>query len=106
MLVRDHTDANMKAMDLARKMNVTGLPTQPSKTHMSEHDRLAKLSTGSFDAEFAKHMTKDNKEDVTDFTKQSKMKAEDPTVAFASQTLPVLQKHLQAAEALETSSMK
>jgi hypothetical protein len=34
------------------------------------------------------------------------MKAGDPTVSFASETLPVLQKHLQSAEALEKNVKK
>jgi putative membrane protein len=105
MLVQDHTDANTKAMDLAKQINVTA-PTQPSKKHLAELDRLSKLSAAQFDAEFAKHMTTDHKEDIADFTKQSKMKADDPTVTFASQTLPVLQKHLQTAESLEKGAKK
>jgi|SwirhisoilCB2_FD_contig_71_6768633_length_622_multi_2_in_0_out_0_1 putative membrane protein len=106
MLVQDHTDANTKAMDLAKQINLTNAPSQPSKKQQADHDRLAKLSGAQFDSEFAKHMVTDHKEDIADFTKQSKMKAGDPTVEFASQTLPVLQKHLQAAEALEKGAKK
>jgi putative membrane protein len=105
MLVKDHTDANTKAMDLARQINVTA-PTQPSKKHLQEHDRLSKLNGAQFDREFTLHMVTDHKEDVADFTKQSKMKAGDPTVSFAAETLPVLQKHLQTAESLEKSAKK
>jgi hypothetical protein len=47
-----------------------------------------------------------HEEDIAEFTKQSKMKAGDPTVSFASDTLPVLQKHLQAAESLEKGSKR
>jgi putative membrane protein len=100
MLVKDHTDANTKALDLAKQMNVTA-PTQPSKKHLQEHERLSKLSGAQFDRAFAQHMVMDHKEDIAEFTKQSKMKAGDPTVTFASETLPVLQKHLQTAESLE-----
>jgi putative membrane protein len=105
MLVKDHTDANTKAMDLAKQINITA-PTQPSKKHLQEHDRLSKLSGARFDREFAQHMVTDHKGDIADFTKQSKMKAGDPTVSFASETLPVLQKHLQTAESLEKGAKK
>jgi putative membrane protein len=100
MLVKDHTDANTKAMDLAKQINLTA-PTQPTKKQMQEHDRLSKLNGAQFDREFTQHMVSDHKEDIAEFTKQSKMKAGDPTVSFASDTLPVLQKHLQTAESLE-----
>lgn len=100
MLVKDHTDANDKALSLAKQLNVQA-PTKLSQKHLQERDRLSKLSGTQFDSEFAKHMVSDHKEDIADFTKQSRMKAGDPTVSFASDTLPVLQKHLQAAEGLE-----
>lgn len=103
MLVQDHTDGNTKAMDLAHQMNVSNTPTAPTKKQMADHERLMKLSGDKFDAEFAKHMTMDHKEDIAEYTKQSKMKSDDPTASFAAQTLPVLQKHLQAAEGLEKS---
>ncbi|MDB5543748.1 MAG: outer membrane protein [Hyphomicrobiales bacterium] len=105
MLVKDHTDSNTKAMDLAKQINITA-PTQPSKKQVQDHDRLAKLNGAQFDREFTLHMVSDHKEDIADFTKQSKMKAGDPTVSFASETLPVLQKHLQTAESLEKGAKK
>jgi putative membrane protein len=100
MLVKDHSDANDKALSLAKQLNIQA-PTKPSQKHLQEHERLSKLSGAQFDSEFAKHMVSDHHEDIAEFTKQSKMKAGDPTVSFASDTLPVLQKHLQAAESLE-----
>lgn len=105
MLVKDHTDANTKAMDLAKQINLTA-PTQPTKKQMQDHDRLSKLNGAQFDREFTLHMVSDHKEDIADFTKQSKMKAGDPTVSFASESLPVLQKHLQTVETIEKGAKK
>jgi putative membrane protein len=100
MLVQDHTAANDKAMNLARQLNITP-PTETSKKNMEVHDRLSKLDGARFDQEFTTHMVSDHKEDIADYTKQSKMKAGDPTVSLATETLPVLQKHLQTAQSLE-----
>src|SRR6476646_6181963 len=63
MLVKDHTDANTKAMDLAKQINLT-VPTQPTKKQMTEHDRLSKLNGAQFDREFTQHMVTDHKEDI------------------------------------------
>jgi len=102
MLVQDHTDSNEKATNVAQELGVTA-PAQISKAHQQDHDKLAKLSGSKFDKEFAQHMVADHRKDISEFTKQSKMKGEDPTVSFASETLPVLEKHLKAAQQLESS---
>lgn len=104
-LVQDHTDANTKAMDIAKQLNVNA-PSEAAKKDQKEYDRLSKLSGDRFDREFSTHMVADHKKDIAEFTKQSKMKSGDPTVSFASDNLPVLQKHLQTAESLEKSEKR
>jgi putative membrane protein len=102
MLVNDHTDANNKAMDIARQLNVDA-PQQPSKKQTADHDKLAKLNGARFDREFAMHMVADHKKDIADYKKQAKMKGDDPTAGYANDTLPVLQKHLETAQSLVKS---
>ena len=74
-------------------------PTEPNSKQKHAYDRAAKLSGANFDREFARHMIIDHKEDIVKYQKASKSK--DTAVAgYASESLPVLQKHLQAAQSI------
>lgn len=105
MLVKDHSDANAKAMDVAKQIGVTP-PSSPTKMQMTDHDHMSKLSGDKFDSEFSTHMVMDHKKDVADYKRQAGMKNMDPTVTYASDTLPTLEKHLEAAQALTSGSKK
>ena len=98
-LATDHGNANQNATAIAAEVGVTP-PNEPSKKHKSLHNRLSKLSGAAFDRQFAKEMVDDHKKDIRAFEKAAKM----PTASvakFANDTLPVLRKHLEAAEALQ-----
>jgi putative membrane protein len=97
MLVDDHTDSNQKADQVAKDMNVTP-PTGSSMGGKAEYLKLKVLSGDSFDRTFARDMVKDHQADIKDFQKQAQKS--DAAGAFAKDTLPTLQKHLQAAQAL------
>ena len=101
MLVTDHSDANQKLQALAQQKGVTlpsALPAKQQKTV----DKLAKAK--DFDKNFIHEQgLEDHRKDIKDFEKASK-NAKDPDVkAFAANTLPVLQKHLQRAQELSKS---
>jgi len=98
-LVTDHSQAKTEATSLAETMKVT-VPTKPDRKAQTEYEKLSKLSGSAFDKEFASFMVKDHQEDIAKFQKEAQ--ANDGQVsALAQKTLPVLQKHLQAAQALE-----
>jgi len=98
MLVTDHSDANQKATAIANQIGVTP-PTEPNAKQKAMYDKMSKLSGDAFDRAFAKAMVQDHKQDIGKFQQEAK-KQNDPVAEFASQTLPTLQKHLQAAESL------
>jgi|SRR5215470_10657729 len=98
MLVKDHTDANQKATSLAGSLGVTP-PTEPTRKQKAIYDRLAKLSGDKFDRAFVKAMVEDHKADIREFEKEAKQ-PNDPAVAFANESLPVLKKHLSTAQSL------
>ena len=100
MLERDHTDANQKAMTVAKDIGVTP-PNQPNAKQKAEHDRMLKLTGTRFDSEFARMMVADHKKDITEFQKEAKKN--DAAGSFAKETLPTLQKHLEAAQSLAAS---
>ena len=61
--------------------------------------RLRILSGASFDRSFAKSMVKDHQEDNKECRQEATKN--DAAGRLAKETLPVLQKHLQAAQARE-----
>jgi len=97
MLVTDHTANNEKAKQVASQIGVTP-PTGSSVGEKATYLKLKVLSGASFDSAFAKAMVKDHQDDIKDFQKQAAKS--DAAGAFAKETLPTLQKHLQAAQTL------
>ena len=99
MLVTDHSASNEQAGKVAEQIGVTA-PTEPSVNQKAVHDRMAKLSGTAFDRAFINEMIADHKMNIARFQNEAKKK-NDPVADFANQTLPTLQKHLDAARKLE-----
>ena len=104
MLVTDHGDANQKATAVAQQLGVTP-PTEPTKKQKADYDKMSKMNGAAFDKAFAQHMVTDHKKDIAEYQKAAKMKG-DPAGDYASQTLPDLQKHLEAAQGLGKNAGK
>jgi putative membrane protein len=107
MLVDDHTKADRELTDLAKKLNVdlsaAPMHKSPEKAQekMKMRDTLASLRGDDFDKAFAKQMA-DGHEKVIALVRswRSNCKEQD-LCSFLDKTLPVLQKHLDAAHALQ-----
>jgi putative membrane protein len=97
MLVKDHGEHKIKAEEVASKLGVEP-PTGSSIEQKMVYAKLKILSGTSFDSAFAKAMVKDHQEDIKEFQKESSKS--DPAGQLAKETLPTLQKHLQAAQQL------
>ncbi len=96
----DHSKANAQLKKIASSKGVD-LPTQPSGEHKSTMDKLTKLSGAEFDREYMEAMVDDHKEDIEKFQIQAD-KGKDPELKkFASETLPILKKHLELAQSTE-----
>jgi putative membrane protein len=98
MLATDHADANQKAVSAANSLGVTP-PSQPNAKQKTIYNKLEKLSGDAFDRAFVKDMVSDHKKDVREYEKEAK-KPNDPAAGYANETLPVLKKHLDAAQSL------
>ena len=98
MLVTDHGDANKKAMDVAKSMNVTA-PSGPNAKQKADYDKMSKTSGAGFDKTFATHMVADHQKDIAEYKKASKMK--DAAGEYASGQIDTLQKHLDTAKSLK-----
>ena len=102
MMVKDHGKANTKLMAMATAKKLT-LPTEPAADEQKMLAELAKKSGNDFDKAYVNMMIEDHKNDVNDFTTAS-TKIQDPDIkAYAKKTLPVLQKHLDAINAIHDS---
>jgi putative membrane protein len=97
MLVNDHGAANQKANQAAQSMTVNP-PSGPNRKQQADYDKMAKLKGDSFDRMFAQHMVTDHKKDIAAYQKASKKK--DAAGQYAQESLPILQKHLETAQAL------
>ena len=98
MMIKDHTDATNQLKNIAHSLNV-----QVSDILMKEHqhhvDNLSKKKGISFDKAYMSMMVNDHKKDIKEFEKASK-NSNTAISNFASQTLPVLNKHLDSAQAI------
>lgn len=102
MMVADHSKANKKLTALADSDRIS-LPPYPGKDEQKTSDDLVKKSGKDFDAAYVDVMVKDHQEDIKDFQKEIKNAKGADVRAFAQNTLPVLQKHLNAILAIRDS---
>ena len=97
-LVKDHTDANEKLMQIAQDKGVQ-LPKQLDSKHKQQLDKLSKLKGEQFDRAYMEQIGhKDHKKDIQAFEKQARQGKDPELRTFAEETLPVLQKHLSMAQ--------
>jgi putative membrane protein len=97
MLQKDHSEASQKATAAANQMSMSP-PTEPNSKQKAMYEKMSKLSGDSFHRAFAKEMVTDHKKDIKEYEKEAKKK--DTAGAYAKETLPTLQKHLETAQSL------
>jgi putative membrane protein len=100
MLQQDHSQHLQQAQQMAQQLGVTS-PSEPNAKQKQAYDRLSKMSGARFDRAFAQDAVKDHKADIAKYQKEAKSKG--PLAQFAQQTVPTLQKHLQAAQSLQSA---
>lgn len=99
MLVTDQSASNEQAEKVAEQIGVE-VPTETSINQKALYDQMSKLSGPAFDRAFIKAMIADNKMNIPRFQNEAKKKG-DPVAGFANQTLPILEKQLEAAQKLK-----
>ncbi len=105
MMVTDHTKANTELKSVAAKKNVT-VPATPAEKHQNHINDMKAKKGADFDKDYVDMMVDDHKEDISKFEDESK-NGKDPDVkAFATKTLPVLQKHLKSIQAIQDGMKK
>lgn len=103
MMVRDHGQANDELKSFASRHNILLNSDSLMNLHKSHIDKLKKKTGAEFDKAYMDMMVDDHKKDVAGFEKASKMCKDQECLAFAGKTLPVLQTHLDSAQAIKKS---
>src|SRR5690349_13100519 len=100
-MITDHTAANTELQQIAKRAHID-LPPQPTGKDAAEEQKLRGLNGAAFDQAFAQGQLQDHRETVELFQKEASSGQDPALKAFAQKTLPILQQHLQMAEALNT----
>lgn len=99
MMVKDHSKGNDDLMARAKSQNIS-LPPIVGHDEQKMIDMLSKKTGAAFDKAYMNMMLGDHKNDIAEF-KEAAEKCTNPSIKdFASQTLPVLEKHLDSAKAI------
>ena len=104
MLQQDHAAANQQAMAAASAAGVTP-PTEPNKKQKADYAKMSKLSGAAFDSAFIKHMVTDHQKDIAEYQKEAK-RQDGQLSQYAASALPTLQKHLETAKSLDSSTSR
>jgi len=96
-MVAEHTKAGDELKEAAKEENI-GLPTDLTAKDQATYDRLSKLSGAEFDQAYAQDMVKDHQQDLRDFQREANHGNDDVIRGFASETVPMIQQHLDQAK--------
>jgi putative membrane protein len=101
MLRKDHTKALEKASSIA---NEIGVPASSELTaqQQNQFQSLQKLSGDEFDTTFLSQMVREHQSDIAKFSAQAQSGSDPQVMAFAKETLPTLQAHLQHAQSIQS----
>src|SRR5947199_566182 len=104
-MVKDHTMALSQLQELAQSKNLNFKDNLPDDAK-SLQQKISSDTGRQLDKDYMDGMVEDNQKDVQEFTDQSQ-NAKDPDVKqWASKTLPILQKHLQKAQQIDSKLNK
>ena len=100
-MVTDHTAANQKLASIAQSKGVTPSMT-PDDAHTQMMSQLQNEHGRAFDRAYIQGQIKDHQMVVQVLQNEIQTGTDPDLKAYASSTLPVIQNHLQMAEALST----
>jgi len=95
MMVTDHSKINDQLAVIAKAKNIT-LPAEPDSAHLKKADDLSKLSEADFDKQYVSAMIEGHKKTLDLMNNEAKSGTDADLKAFAAQTAPMVQMHLDA----------
>ena len=99
MLEDDHSKLWNELVELAKRKSVT-LPSALDNNSQNDYDKLSNQKDADFDKSFTTAMVDGHKDAILLFQNEAKETKDDDLGKWATQTQPVLQKHLEQAQAL------
>jgi putative membrane protein len=99
MMVKDHTEAGDNLKGIASSLNIA-LPDSVSNDTQKEIDMLKMKKGKNFDKAYVNMMLDDHKKDIAEFRKCADNCSDSTIKAFAYNTLPVLEKHLDSIQVI------
>jgi len=103
MLLTDHTKDFNQLNDIAHQANLNRPNVIDAEHNKMTIDPFQKLKGAAFDRRYIQEMVTGHTKAIAIYTKES-VDAQNPALkSYAEQTLPVLQKHLEEAKALQNS---
>jgi len=99
MMVKDHTEANGTLKGIASSLNIA-IPDSVGDDARKEIDKMKMKKGKDFDKEYVSMMLDDHKKDIAEFRKCADNCSDSTIKSFASNTLPVLEKHLDSIQAI------
>jgi len=103
-MVTDHTKANQKLGDIARKLDIS-VPDEAALTDKVK-EVILEWREESFDKSYVNNQVDAHEKAVELFKKEAASSDKAELKAFASETLPTLQHHLEQAKALQATHGK
>ena len=100
-LRKDHTQSLEKASRLASQIDVPAA-SELSARQQKQFEALQTLSGDEFDTTFLSQMVRDHQETIAKFSTQAQDGSDPEVMAFAKETLPTLQAHLQHAQSIQS----
>jgi len=101
MLRKDNTQSLQKASSLAGQIDVPAA-SELSARQQKQFESLQKLSGEEFDTTFLSQMVRDHQENIAKFSAQAQNGSNPEVRAFAKETLPTLQAHLEHAQSVQS----
>jgi putative membrane protein len=101
-MIADHTQANTDLQQIVEQEDIT-LPTQPAGDAAAEA-KLRGLNGAAFDRAYLQASVSDHQQAIALFSREASSGQDPALKAFAQQTLPMLQQHLQLANSLNSSN--
>jgi putative membrane protein len=96
-LVAGHKEANQRATEIAATLKFAP-PREPGPRHQSQYALLSGFSGAAFDRQFLNYIIMNHTRAMVDYQRATGRKGE--AADYAAETLPMLQRHLRAAEKL------
>jgi putative membrane protein len=99
-MAKDHTKAYEQLKEVASKHGIT-LPKDLDAKHQAQAQKFAKLKGGQFDLAYTQYMVEDHEKDFAKFKTAAKEVQAPDLRTWTTQTIPVMQEHLQLAHKLK-----